>query len=66
MSPQDFCYWLQGFSELTDKAPTAAQWKAIQDHLALTFVKVTPPIQWPNVTPGQMTPTPFPPLVVTC
>lgn len=42
MTPQDFCYWLQGFSELNDKPPNAAQWKAIQDHLALTFTKVTP------------------------
>lgn len=62
MSPQDFCYWLQGFAELTDKPPTPAQWKMIQEHLALAFQKVTPPLMPSN---------PFPPnwpngVTVTC
>jgi hypothetical protein len=64
MTPQDFCYWLQGFAELTDKPPTAAQWKAIQDHLALAFTKVTPTYDWlklgqtpnlPHTSPFQVT-----------
>lgn len=56
---QSFCYWLQGFAELTDKPPTAEQWKSILEHLQLTFVKVTPPlVQWP--TPMQTTFTEIP------
>lgn len=50
MNPQDFCYWLQGFAELTDKAPTQAQWKAIREHLALAFVKETSVYDWQKLT----------------
>jgi hypothetical protein len=42
MSPQDFTYWLQGFSEIHGKAPTQKQWLIIQDHLQLVFKKETP------------------------
>ena len=43
MTAEQFACWLQGFSELNDgEAPTPAQWLAIQDHLKLVFVKVTP------------------------
>ena len=43
MTSEQFVYWLQGFSELSgDTAPTAAQWKMIQDHIALVLNKVTP------------------------
>jgi len=42
MNAQDFVYWLQGFSEMTDKKPTEKQWKIIQNHLSLVFNKVTP------------------------
>ena len=42
MQPQDFCYWLQGFSELVGTNPTKEQWIIIQDHLNLVFNKVTP------------------------
>lgn len=42
MSPQDFCYWLQGFAELNSEAPTPEQWAAIRDHLQLVFKKETP------------------------
>jgi hypothetical protein len=42
MSPEQFCYWLQGFAELTDDAPTSMQWSQIKDHLDLVFNKVTP------------------------
>lgn len=42
MEPKDFCYWLQGFSELVGTNPTKEQWVIIQDHLNLVFNKVTP------------------------
>lgn len=42
MTPEQFAYWLQGFAELTPDAPSAAQWQAIRDHLALVFEKKTP------------------------
>lgn len=43
MNSQDFCYWLQGFSELNQGPPNQEQWDAIKSHLALVFQKVTPP-----------------------
>lgn len=49
MTPENFCYWLQGFSELNGQAPTEDQWKSITEHLGLVFKKVTPP------GPGQTT-----------
>jgi len=42
MTPEQFAYWMQGFAELTPDAPSAAQWQAIRDHLALVFEKKTP------------------------
>lgn len=42
MTPEQFTYWLQGFSEISDKTPTENEWKIIQDHLALVFNKITP------------------------
>lgn len=45
MTPEQFCYWLQGFSEITattNQAPTSEQWKIINDHLQTVFKKVTP------------------------
>ncbi len=43
MDPLQFCYWLQGFAELNSGTPpNEMQWKAIRDHLALVFNKVTP------------------------
>lgn len=48
MTPEQFVYWLQGFSELNDAVPTARQWAVIQDHLAQVFDKKTP------VRDGQM------------
>jgi len=41
-TPESFCYWLQGFSEIHGKKPTEKQWLIIQDHLKLVFNKVTP------------------------
>lgn len=43
MTPEQFCYWLNGFGELSPEPPTPEQWKAIKEHLALAFHKVTPP-----------------------
>lgn len=45
MSPEAFCYWLQGFVELTGECPTPEQWEAIKQHLAIAFVKITPPLE---------------------
>lgn len=44
MNEQSFCYWLQGFIELSEDVdrPSKAQWQAIKDHLQLVFNKVTP------------------------
>ena len=44
MTPEQFCYWLQGFSELNSCQPTDKQWASIKDHLALVFNKVTPAV----------------------
>ncbi len=46
MTPEQFAYWLQGFTELSPdmERPSAAQWQAIKDHLQTVFVKVTPPV----------------------
>ncbi len=42
MTPEQFAYWLQGFSELCGDKPDAIQWKKINDHLKTVFTKVTP------------------------
>lgn len=47
VTPEQFCYWLQGFAELRENggnSPTAEQWKLIREHLATVFNKVTPPL----------------------
>lgn len=41
MEPRDFCYWLQGFAELTPQSPSQEQWDSIREHLGLVFKKVT-------------------------
>jgi hypothetical protein len=41
MTSENFCYWLQGFAELSSSQPTAAQWDIIKEHLGLVFNKVT-------------------------
>ena len=62
MTPEQFCYWLNGFGELTNEPPTPEQWKAIKEHLQTVFSKVTPPSpgtiptspmwDWPNTLPA--------------
>jgi len=43
MDTKDFCYWLRGFTEVTDnKMPNKKEWRIICDHLDLVFNKVTP------------------------
>jgi hypothetical protein len=45
MTPEQFCYWLQGFAELSkDTPPTPEQWKSICEHIGTVFKKVTPPV----------------------
>ena len=44
MHPLDFCYWLQGFAEMTEGAPSEKQWALIKEHLATVFNKKTPPL----------------------
>jgi hypothetical protein len=44
MTPEQFCYWLQGIAECgnTFVQPTPRQWSIIKDHLQLVFKKETP------------------------
>lgn len=43
MTPQDFCYWLKGYVELSEtNSLTDNQVLVIKDHLDLVFKKVTP------------------------
>lgn len=47
MNEQTFCFWLQGFVELTESdggSPhiSEKQWLVIKDHLQLVFDKKTP------------------------
>lgn len=43
MTPENFCYWLQGRAELRSEPPTPEEWECIRNHLSLVFNKVTPP-----------------------
>ncbi len=44
MTPEQFTYWLQGYSEIgmNREAPDAKQWEIIVEHLQTVFHKVTP------------------------
>ncbi|WP_454889996.1 hypothetical protein [Serratia quinivorans] len=39
MTPQQFVYWIQGFAELSEQAPSETQWNSIKEHLDLVFKK---------------------------
>lgn len=41
MTPEQFCYWLQGFAELNTDEPDDEQWEMIKNHLDTVFNKVT-------------------------
>lgn len=42
MTPENFCYWLQGYIELSNcKSLTPEQVQMISDHLQLVFKKET-------------------------
>lgn len=42
MTPQDFCYWLQGFIEIAEpKTISEKQLEEIKNHLRLVFNKVS-------------------------
>ncbi len=48
MTSREFCYWLQGFLELSGaKELTEAQLGQVKDHLSLSFIKVTPAVNYP-------------------
>jgi predicted ATPase len=42
MTPEQFVYWFQGFAELNEEPPNAAQWKLIREHVDTVFFKITP------------------------
>ena len=35
MDATNFCYWLQGYSEICGKAPNQDEWQVILDHLKI-------------------------------
>lgn len=58
MGALDFCWWLQGFTELNGgKPPTDEQWKSIVEHLNLVYKKVTAPVvPWTDKGVAKMIP----------
>lgn len=61
MTPEQFCYWLQGFAEITDTDLGGVQpreWQIIRDHLNLVFKKETPDYNI-KVTPTFSPPKPL-------
>jgi|HubBroStandDraft_6_1064221.scaffolds.fasta_scaffold363203_2 hypothetical protein len=41
LTPDQFCYWFQGFAELHGGIPTPEHWESIKRHLELVFRPVT-------------------------
>ena len=63
MSPENFCYWLQGFNEITDgQVPSQEQWEVIRRHLLLVFTQVidSNKILHPGIETPQFMPQQFP------
>jgi len=54
MTPEQFCYWLQGFAELNEARPSQEQWNSINEHLKTVFTKVTPETKVPQGLPFEM------------
>lgn len=59
MTPENFCYWLQGRAELSNHAVTPEEWTCIVEHLRLVFDKKTEtapgwtmPVTPPPISPG--------------
>ena len=51
MTPEQFCYWMQGFVELSGgNPPTTQQWQSISEHLQQVFKKKTPTMLTPATT----------------
>jgi hypothetical protein len=49
MTPEQFCYWLQGRAELQpENPPSAEEWQSIREHLQAVFTKVTPQLLSPR------------------
>lgn len=48
MTGQEFCYWLQGYFEVSgpDAVLTKEQVTVVKDHLQLVFKKETPARHW--------------------
>jgi len=42
MTPEQFCYWLQGRLELNDAPLSAEETKMVREHLTTVFHKITP------------------------
>ena len=64
MTPENFCYWLQGRAELQpDNPPDAEEWAQIVEHLALVFTKVTS--QPVSVLPEPIGPSEYEKLIET-
>lgn len=43
MTPEQFCYWLQGRLELNSDPLTPEETQCVREHLKAVFMKVTPP-----------------------
>lgn len=61
MSPENFCYWLQGFAEIAQNDTLSEkEWTIVKDHLSLVFDKKTPnrhfPIKFEPSSPGVYNP----------
>ena len=57
MTPEQFCYWLQGWFELNKtidhrEGATPETLKVIEDHLQTVFVKITPEAKPAASLPG--------------
>jgi hypothetical protein len=49
MTSRDFCFWVQGFAEVSEDVPTAKQWQIIKKHLAMVFkYEIDPSIPDPS------------------
>lgn len=73
MTPENFCYWLQGKLELdpTDNRLSEEQVRMIREHLKLVFTEKTNPPYIPSLLGGLgdlggIKRGPFDPLTVTC